>query len=326
MKKTIAVLFMVAMLIFLQLSPPQAKNEKIVIGHRGACGYLPEHTLESYALAFVLGADYVEFDLVMTKDGELICLHDIYLENTTNVEEVFPERARGDGKWYAADFTLWEIKQLRVHERTQENGKAYYPNRFPLDYEIFEIPTLSEAIGLIKGLNKSMKREVGIYIELKEPDWHREQKLPMEETLLRVLKKNGYDSGDAGVFIQCFEVDSLMRLRFNIKTKFLLIQLVGEEDYGMLDENGLDRIATYADGIGPNKLLIEKDPGVVDRAHRQKLMVHPWTFRSDDLPGQYQTPEEELFQFLYIYDVDGIFTEFPDLAVRIRDLELEGDN
>ncbi|WP_416374910.1 glycerophosphodiester phosphodiesterase family protein, partial [Methanothrix soehngenii] len=97
---------------------PAITEEKLVIAHRGASGYLPEHTLEAYALAYGMGADYVEPDLVLTKDGVFICLHDIHLESTTNVEEVFPDRAREDGRWYAADFTLSEIKQLKVHERT----------------------------------------------------------------------------------------------------------------------------------------------------------------------------------------------------------------
>jgi len=118
------------------------RANKIVIAHRGASGYLPEHTLEAYAMAYTMGADYIEPDLVMTADGVLICLHDIHLERTTTVEEVFPGRARADGRWYAADFSLAEIKQLNVHERALSDGTPAFPDRFRIDSMGFRVPTL----------------------------------------------------------------------------------------------------------------------------------------------------------------------------------------
>ena len=115
------------------------ENKKIVHAHRGACGYLPEHTLPSYALAYGMGADYIEPDLVLTKDGIFICVHDIYLEDTTNVEEIFPDRHREDDHWYAIDFLLSEIKSLTVHERSKKDGTPYYPDRFPQGDSNFEV-------------------------------------------------------------------------------------------------------------------------------------------------------------------------------------------
>ena len=138
---------------------------KIVIAHRGASGYLPEHTLPAYALAHGMGADFIEPDLVLTRDGHLICLHDIYLQETTNAEQLFPDRARDDGRWYAADFTLDEIRRLQAEERLD--------SRFPKGASRFAVPAFTEMIELVQGLNGRTGRAVGIYPELKAPAWHR---------------------------------------------------------------------------------------------------------------------------------------------------------
>ena len=294
-------------------------QEKIVIGHRGAAGYLPEHTLAGYAYAYALGADYIEPDLVMTKDGVLICLHDIYLEATTDVEEVFPERRSSDGHWYAADFTLEEIKRLSVHERCRKDGTLYFPGRFPVGASHFEVPTFAEMIELIQGLNKSTGREVGIYPELKRPGWHRGHGLPMEEGLLSILSRYGYEGPGAKVYVQCFEADTLKKLRFELGTELPLVQLIsGTWSYShMWTKEGLDEIAAYADGVGPSKTVIEKNPEFVSWAHERGLVVHPYTFRRDSLPPGYASLEEELERFFFVYQVDGVFTDFVDVAVRV---------
>ena len=298
-----------------------AASGKIVIAHRGASGYLPEHTLEAYAMAYAMGADYIEPDLVLTKDGTFVIVHDITLESTTDVEQVFPDRHRNDGRWYAADFTLAEIKQLRVHERTRKDGTPYFPQRFPLNRSQFEVPTFAEMIELIQGLNISTGRNVGIYPEIKRPGWHAEQGLPMEKALLDILSQYGYAGPDAKVYVQSFEAGALKKLRFELGTGLPLVQLIGSrgEPYNaMVTEKGLDEIATYAQGIGPSKVRIEANPDLVQWAHARGLVVHPYTFRADALPksGQYQTLEEELRQFYLVYDVDGLFTDFPDRAVQ----------
>jgi len=293
--------------------------EKIVIGHRGAAGYLPEHTLESYAFAYALGADYIEPDLVMTKDGVLICLHDVYLEYTTNVEELFPDRRRPDGHWYAIDFTLEEIKRLSVHERCRRDGRPYFPNRFPVGKSRFEVPTFAEMIELIQGLNRSTGRDVGIYPELKKPSWHMQRGYDIAAALMDVLDRYGYRGPGAKIFIQCFEAETLVRLRDEFHTELPLIQLVSASPtyWRMWTREGLADIASYADGIGPNKSIIEKNPEYVAWAHALGLVVHPYTFRADSLPRKYGSLEEELETFFFTYDVDGVFTDFPDIAVRL---------
>jgi len=300
--------------------------DKIVIAHRGASGYLPEHTLESYAMAYALGADFIETDLALTKDAIFVCIHDIYLEYTTNVRDVFPERARKDRHWYVADFSLEEIKQLNVHERVRANGMAYFPSRFPLNFSKFEVPTFREMIELIQGLNESTGGDVGIYPEMKRPTWHTQQGLPMEEALLEMLDQYGYISREANIFIQCFEEEPLKKLRFDLGTDLPLVLLIWEKNWNYggdvkpftakLTEDILDEIAMVADGIGPYKARIEVSPAVVQWAHERDLVVHTWTMRADSLPFQYQNFDEELYQFYITYNVDGVFTDFTDKAIQ----------
>ena len=286
-------------------------GEKVVIAHRGASGYLPEHTLEAYAMAHAQGADYIEPDLVLTKDGVFICLHDIHLGPTTDVEVRFPNRKRADGHWYPADFSLAEIKQLRVHERL--------PDRFPKDRSAFEVPTFEEMIELIQGLNLTTGREAGIYPEIKAPAWHEKEGLPMEKAVLDVLAKYGYDGPDSKVFLQCFEAGPLKKVRHELGSTIPTVMLVGGGAAAkqLMTEKGLDEVATFANGIGPSKTLIEANPEVVKWAHDRNLKVHPYTFRADSYPTKkYESFAAELEQFFRRYDVDGLFTDFPDVAVR----------
>ena len=140
----------------------------IKIAHRGASGYLPEHTLQAAAYAHALGADYIEQDVVLSKDSVPVVLHDIYLNSVTDVKKKFSNRKREDGNWYVTDFTLSELKELNVNERLHSNGmEAVYPNRFPISKGNFQVSTLSDHIELIQGLNVSTKRNVGIYPEIK---------------------------------------------------------------------------------------------------------------------------------------------------------------
>lgn len=281
--------------------------EPIVIAHRGASGYLPEHTLEAYSLAYGMGADYIEQDLVLTKDGHFVALHDIHLEGTTDVESVYPNRKRDDGRWYAADFTLAEIKTLSVHERLG--------NRFPVGKAHFEVPTFEEAIELIQGLNKTLGRNVGIYPELKGVAFHRNAGFNPEAKVLEVLTRYGYTGSDARVFVQCFEFDALERLR-ELKTEVPLILLISNDkrQAEQRTKAGLAAAAKVVDGVGPSKSIIEKNPGFVVWAHEAGLAVHPYTIRKDDVPEGYANTEGELAAFYNTYGVDGVFTDFPDSA------------
>jgi glycerophosphoryl diester phosphodiesterase len=278
----------------------------LVIGHRGACGYLPEHTLESYALAHGQGADYIEPDLVRTRDGAFICLHDIYLEPTTDVATVFPGRARADGRYYAVDFTLEEVRRLRVHERLDR--------RFPQGASRFAVPTFEEMIELVAGLNRTTGRRAGIYPELKQPAFHRDAGQPMEEAFLDIARRYGLGGTDGPpIFVQCFEPGPLRELR-RLGSALPQIFLLDDDAAPLLTDPGLEEIRAFADGIGPYKLLIERDPTLVARAHGRGLAVHTWTFRVDDVGSGYGTFEDELRAFYEKFGVDGLFTDFPDRA------------
>lgn len=298
---------------FLSTSAQMAFADPIVIAHRGASGYLPEHTLEAYAMAHAMGADYIEPDLVLTSDDVFICLHDIHLELTTNVEEVFPDRHRKDGSWYPIDFTLAEIKTLSNHERLG--------NRFPVGKSDFEVPTFREMIELVQGLNKTTGRDVGIYPEIKGPAFHAGEGHPVERALLDVLSEYGYEGADAKVFVQSFEIEPLRRIRNKLKSELPLIMLIAEgSGQKLLTPEGLDDLATFVNGIGPSKTIIEKDPDIVKRAHARNLKVHPYTFRADMYPKRrYDSFDDELDQFYSAYTVDGVFTDFPDIVRSFLD-------
>jgi glycerophosphoryl diester phosphodiesterase len=174
-------------------------------------------------------------------------------------------------------------------------------------------------IELVQGLNKTAKRTVGVYPELKAPSWHRAQGFPMEEAFLKVVGEYGYEGADASIYVQCFEPDTLKRLRLELGSQLPQIQLIGDDPRSLplLKPEGLDFVATFAEGIGPDKSLIEKQPEVVEEAHKRGLRVHPYTFRAE-FPGKgYSSMEQELEAFYFKYNVDGAFTDFPDKAVRV---------
>ena len=199
-----------------------AYAKKLVIAHRGASGYLPEHTYSGAVMAFASGADFLELDVVMTKDGHLIVMHDLTLNATTNVEEVFPEKNNKKGKSQVIDFTLNEIKLLKVHERSSRTGNnAAFPQRFPIDYQLFEIPTLDNMINLVKGLSKSSGRMMGLYIEIKAPEFHSKHNKDPASTLLKLLNHHGFKEATDPVFIQSFDSKTLKKLRYKHKTCLL---------------------------------------------------------------------------------------------------------
>jgi glycerophosphoryl diester phosphodiesterase len=315
-----------------------ASHRPLVIAHRGASGYLPEHTLAAKVLAHAMGADFIEQDVVMSRDGVPIVLHDIYLESTTDVAQRFPDRARADGRFYATDFDLTEIRELRVHERSTRDASGrevpVYPARYPLQPGLFGVPTLAEEIRLISGLDKSRGRSTGLYIELKAPVRHGEEGLDIAAAVLKVLREEGYADRPQQVFLQCFDDLTLRRLRHELKTPLPLIQLIAEKDWGedsavdydhLQTARGLAEVATYADGIGPwvEQIYLGRTGGgeiqlseLVALAKVQNLLVHPYTFRRDALPEGIDSFGELLDLFLGKLGIDGLFTDFPDLVVQ----------
>lgn len=286
-----------------------AAADPLVIAHRGASGYLPEHTLEAYAMAYAMGADFIEPDVVLTKDDVFICLHDIHLEATTDVEEQFPDRKRADGRWYAIDFTLGEIKALNVHERIE--------GRYPMGMADFEVPTLAEMIELVQGLNAVTGKTVGIYPELKSPSFHIEEGHPMEGRFLDILSRYGYASADAPVYVQCFEPDTLKRLRNEHHTPLKLVQLIGDDERfaPLRTREGIEAIAGYADGIGPDKADLLANPAMAEWARAQKLEIHPYTFRADHVAEGFDGFAAELTRYFNDIEVTGVFTDHPDRVV-----------
>ena len=271
------------------------------MAHRGASAYAPEHTLAAYRLALDQGADYVEQDLQISRDGVLVCLHDLTLERTTNVEEVFPDRAvmvQGRRMWNVSDFTLEELKRL--------DAGSWFDTRFRSE----RIPTFQEAIDLVKG-------KAGLYPETKGPDIYGRRGLDMEALTLAVLAKNGLDrptvSGPPSVIIQSFSAESLKRLR-RAGTSLPLTFLISNTDPDaarLLSDAGLKEIREFAQGIGPQKSLVGADPTLVRRAHALRLTVTPYTFRSARGTGA-KSVREEMAEFLYRLGVDALFTDNPD--------------
>ena len=285
----------------------------LVIAHRGASGYLPEHTLPAYAMGYAQGSDYIEIDVCLTRDRVPVALHDHRLDFNTNVRQLFPSRARKDGYWYAADFSLEEVRQLAVRGRR--------PQRFRQDTRAFRVPTLPEIIELVQELNRLTGRDVGLYVETKFPAFHQRNKLPLEETILATLRRYGYRGPQARVYIESFEADSLKKLRDELGTRLPLVQLLAPRaSYDeMQTDPGLDAVARYANGIGPSKKLISADPSLVKRAKARNLFVHAFTFRADDVPEEYASFAEEIRDFYFRYDVDGLFTDHPDRVLPLRD-------
>lgn len=334
----------------------------IIIAHRGASGYRPEHTLSAYELAIDMGADYIEPDLVMTKDKVLVARHENEISGTTDVgahPEFAKRRTRKqiDGVavsgWFTEDFTLAELKTLRARERIPE----LRPANTRYDGQ-FTIPTLEEIIALVKHKETTLHRRIGLYPETKHPSYFRGIGLAEEEPLLAILHQHGYREADAPVFIQSFEVGNLQHLRG--LTRLQLIQLIEAEgspyDFvqsgdtrtyaDLIKPTGLAGIARYAQGIGPDKrLIIASDPQgkllapspLIKNAHAAGLQVHPWTLRSENLflPLDYRRGRdsdpaypalhgdaEKEYQLLFSLGVDGLFSDFSDTAIRARQQHL----
>jgi glycerophosphoryl diester phosphodiesterase len=298
----------------------------IVIAHRGASGYLPEHTLAAKALAVGLGADFLEQEVVATRDRALVVLHDLHLDDVTDVAQRFPGRHRDDGRHYVVDFDLAELETLRVFERRQPGQSlAKYGTRFPAESGVFRIATLKEELCLVQGVNRSMGRRVGIYPEIKNPRWHREQGIDLARLLLDELRAFGYTRATDPAFVQCFDAQELIRVQQELASELRLVQLVGPEPehVAVLTTRGLRKTAKYAYGLGPNyRQLVEADglqlAPLTELAHDSGLRLHPYTFRRDDLPAYVRTLEELLEFFFVEARVAGVFCDHPDIAVRVR--------
>ena len=281
---------------------PAAKKQ--LIAHRGASGYAPEHTLEAYRLALTQGADFVEQDLAVTKDGVLVCIHDLTLERTTNVEEVFPDRAvaypdpASSKRWLVADFTLAEIKRL-------DAGSWFDPK-----FAGARIPTFQEAIDVVRG-------KAGLYPELKDPAFYRARGVRPEVLLAAALEKNQLIADPkTPVILQSFDEITIKALAANLP-KVPRVWLVEPRDAARLDSPAkLKEIAGWATGIAPNKAIISAQPAIVGWAHDAQLTVTLWTFRTASVGATFASVRDEMASFLYTIGVDAVFTDNPDQFPR----------
>jgi glycerophosphoryl diester phosphodiesterase len=349
----------------------------LVIAHRGASGYLPEHTLEAYALAIEMGADFIEPDVVATKDGVLIARHEPMLSATTDVADRPEYTSRRttrqlDGvattDWFACDFTLEEIRRLRAKQAMAERDQSSNGK--------FQIPMLQEVIDLAKAKSAQLGRVVGVYPETKHPTFHAEIGLKLEDRLVALLNAARWAEKSSPVILQSFEVQSLKYLRG--KTRVRLVQLIGASDVDgdgnlilqppldqpydftlardqrtfkdLVSRAGLAEIRTYADGVGPWKRYIvsakqldangdgkpddlngdgnidERDrvllqpSSLIQDAHEQGLFVHTWTFRNEPkrLVSDFKDDPIPEYKMFYALGVDGLFSDFPDTAVKAR--------
>ena len=335
-------------------TPPKNAQPVTVVAHRGASGYRPEHTLAAYELAIRMGADYIEPDLVITKDGVLVARHENEISGTTDVAD-HPEFAQRkttktiDGAqvsgWFTEDFTLAELRTLRAKERLPgvRPGNTRYDGRF-------EVPTFDEVLALVRRESKQRGRTIGVAPETKHPTYFRSIGLPLERPLLRSLRLAGLDSKRSKVVIQSFETGNLRRL--SRETKVQLVQLtsatgapydlVAQGDprtyADLMSPAGLRRVATYADWIGPEKnSVIPRDAAgfltrptpLVQDAHRAGLKVVVYTFRDENqfLPADFRTGDDpnakgDIFGELDTFfrtGIDAVFSDYPDTAVAARD-------
>ncbi|SHN27375.1 glycerophosphodiester phosphodiesterase [Cryptosporangium aurantiacum] len=321
------------------------KKSAVVIAHRGASGYRPEHTLAAYQLAIQQGADYVEPDLVITKDGVLVARHENEISGTTDVAKrpEFADRKTTktiDGRavtgWFTEDFTLPELKTLRAIERLPavRPANTAYDGKFP-------VPTLQEVVDLVKRESKRRHRTIGIYPETKHPTYFRSIGKPLEEPLVKTLKRSHWKK----VVIQSFETGNLRRLNRMIDVPLAQLIDAAGAPYGdgrtyddLVTPAGLADIRTYADGVGLNTArVIPLDASgrtrppttVVADAHKAKLIVHVWTLRNENqfLPVDFRIGTdptargnvEGWLRLLLAQDIDGVFADFPDTARAVVD-------
>jgi glycerophosphoryl diester phosphodiesterase len=314
---------------------PGESGAPLVIAHRGASGHRPEHTIAAYRLAIEMGADFIEPDLVSTKDGVLVARHENEIGGTTDAAGRYPDRRATktiDGVavsgWFAEDFTLAELKTLRARERLSFRSHAYDGQE--------AIPTLAEVLDLVERESRRRGRRIGVYPETKHSAYHRSIGLPLEDALLAELARRGWTTREAPVFIQSFEVANLKALR--TRTSLRLVQLIsasgapfgsseGPRSYAaMLTPDGLRDVARYADGVGLEKSLVQPvdargalglPTSLVRVAHDAGLAVHVWTLRSDTafLPAVYRGDASAEWKRFAALGVDGIFGDFPDIGV-----------
>lgn len=300
------------------------KNFKVV-AHRGASGYLPEHSLPGVAMAHAWGVDYIEADLVLTRDNHLVVLHDHHVDTTTNVADLFPSRKREDGRFYAIDFDLKELKSLSLRERFDPtNGQLVYSERFGKKRFDFKIPTFKEYIELILELNRITGSKVRMYVELKGFTFHKNAGKDILRHFVETLREYKLDVDDM-VIVQSFHPEPLIQLKDKYHNKLTRVQLIAEDDwnetevkyYKMKTPQGIKQVAEYADAIGPWLGQIRKNPEMIKFAKHHGLKVHAYTHRKESVRKLGKTDAEFIRFLADDLKLDGIFSDQADEVLRI---------
>lgn len=307
-----------------------------VAAHRGASGYVPEHTIPAKTMAYALNPDFIEQDVVMTRDGVLMIMHDPDLDTTTDVAKKFPGRNRADGKYYAADFTWPEIETLTVTERFDpKTGKAVFSGRFPVDSGIeFKVPKFEDELKLIQGLNKSTGKDIGVYVEVKEPKFYANEGKDITGAVIDMLDKYGYNSPDANSILQIFDYDAVKDARAK-GWKGDLAMLVLEGGQNLTDDKevhkwlmtpeGIAEVSKYATIYAPwfSHLAVPSEDGksytiskLADLARENGMKVHSWTLRKDRPFKGFKDAKEAMDTAFKEIKLDGIFSDHPDMVVE----------
>jgi glycerophosphoryl diester phosphodiesterase len=302
----VAIVSLVSIAVAAGARAPQS-SDRINVAHRGASAYAPEHTAPAYRLAIEQGADYVEQDLAVTKDGVLVSIHDATLERTTNVEDLFPDRftldAKGQKRWIVADFTLAELKRL--------DAGSWFDAKFAGE----RILTWDEAVDVIG-------RGAGLYPEMKTPDLYRDRGVNIVQVFADAIRTRGLDvttpiRGRAPVVLQSFD-EQAVRDAARLLPDMPRTMLIGSDAMAKTWLSSPDRVkalATFATDIGPAKGLVARNPEIVGWAHAAGLTVTPYTFRSADT-GEFTDVTAEMRHFLFTFGVDAVFTDNPDKFPR----------
>ena len=334
MKKILAVMFILSMAVF---------SDTVVIAHRGNSGKYPENTLESFDSAKYF-ADYLEQDLQMTKDNKLIVFHDTVLDNVTNVKQVFPkERTRENGKYYVVDFTLDELKTLRVTNRYFILWKFKFEQFKNRDYnsdDAAKIASFEEVLDLVEDYNKKNNGKLGIYPELKDVWFYKSEGKDTTIALFDALKKYNYNDKQDEIFIQSYDSTELQRVKNEMNPEYgvdyKLVQLIPKRKSGDIKvfrdgkkekynykyfytKNGLDEMKKYADAIGPDKSLIYGDKSKEDYYRYAKelgFLVHAYTFNTERVGKGFQSYQEEVKYYRDVLKVDGYFTDYPGIEIK----------
>lgn len=311
-----------------------------VAAHRGASGFVPEHTLPAKTMAYALGADYIEQDVVMTKDGVLVIMHDPELDTSTDVAKKFPDRKRADGRYYAIDLTYPEIQSLTVTERFDpKTGESVFPNRFPANTGIeFKVPKFEDELALIRGLNKSTGKDVGVYVEVKEPAFHEKEGKDITKAVIDMLDKYGFNTPDSKAILQIFDYPAVKGAR-DKGWKGELCMLVDTDGQGQIDDKdihkwlltpeGIAEVSKYATIYAPwfSLMAVPNEDGsgykvndIAETARKNGMKVHSWTHRTDKPFKGFKNSREALDAAFKEVKLDGLFSDFPgDVVIYLQE-------